>query len=289
MGIQSNCGVYKIVNKANGKVYIGSSRDLKKRFRSHKSMLKCGTHYNIHLQRAFEKYGEKSFSFKVVEYTNEEQRWEREQQLIDKYKACDGERGYNISPVAKGPCLKGKNNGMYGKTHSKKTREVLRRKNSGANNAHSKSVIQLDMTGKLIAEFDSVRQAAEKTGLWHSGIAGSCRGKYKHSGGYIWIYKDKNHPDYISRRVENAKKEKVFKPRDDRIPIIQLTKDFRVIKEFPSMYQAAKETGLDLSSICACCKEKQKTCGGYVFVYKKDYSENYTRDLSRKRTNIRVV
>jgi hypothetical protein len=43
----------------------------------------------------------------------------------------------------------------------------------------------------------------------------------------------------------------------------------KVIQEFKSIMQAERETGINNSSICACCKGKLKTAGGFIWRYKK--------------------
>jgi group I intron endonuclease len=57
-------GLYKIKNLVNGKAYIGSSnKNTTGRLIQHKSDLKANRHFNEHLQRAWNKYGEESFTF----------------------------------------------------------------------------------------------------------------------------------------------------------------------------------------------------------------------------------
>lgn len=64
-------GIYKIVNKVNGKYYVGSSNDiLKNRFYEHKRLLNKNKHFNIKLQNAWNKYGEANFEFIFVEKCN---------------------------------------------------------------------------------------------------------------------------------------------------------------------------------------------------------------------------
>ena len=58
------CGIYSITNKINGKQYFGSTNNWYKRKATHISPLKSGTHKNIHLQRAWNKYGADNFEFK---------------------------------------------------------------------------------------------------------------------------------------------------------------------------------------------------------------------------------
>jgi hypothetical protein len=51
-------GVYGIRNRINGKVYVGSaSKSLAGRIRGHLSGLTKGTHFNRHLQAAWNRYG----------------------------------------------------------------------------------------------------------------------------------------------------------------------------------------------------------------------------------------
>tara|TARA_R110000868_G_C10688432_1_gene748089 strand:- start:38 stop:742 length:705 start_codon:yes stop_codon:yes gene_type:complete len=60
-------GIYKIINVVNNKFYVGSSVDLRKRKSKHFSELRHNKHNNKHLQRAWNKYGEDSFIFVIVE------------------------------------------------------------------------------------------------------------------------------------------------------------------------------------------------------------------------------
>ena len=49
-------GIYKIENKVNGKVYIGQSVNIKKRWKQHKYELNSNNHVNKHLQASWNKY-----------------------------------------------------------------------------------------------------------------------------------------------------------------------------------------------------------------------------------------
>lgn len=59
--------IYKIRNVVNEHYYIGSTVDSRKRFWAHRKALRAGTHDCIHLQRAWDKYGEDCFKFEIVE------------------------------------------------------------------------------------------------------------------------------------------------------------------------------------------------------------------------------
>lgn len=60
-------GIYKIINKINNKYYVGSSVNVKKRLRDHRSKLNHNKHPNLHLQAAFVLYGKENFNYVIVE------------------------------------------------------------------------------------------------------------------------------------------------------------------------------------------------------------------------------
>src|SRR3990172_7792291 len=66
-GIKNVCGIYAILNKKNGHIYIGQSIDMLARKKSHFSELKCNRHDNQYLQNAYNLYGRFKFGFVVVE------------------------------------------------------------------------------------------------------------------------------------------------------------------------------------------------------------------------------
>jgi group I intron endonuclease len=64
--------IYLIRNTKNGKVYVGSTNNRYVRWRTHRKKLRSNSHHCHHLQAAWNKYGEESFSFEVVEKVLEE-------------------------------------------------------------------------------------------------------------------------------------------------------------------------------------------------------------------------
>ena len=59
------------------------------------------------------------------------------------------------------------------------------------NQAGQKNVIQYDLNGKYIREYEGIRDAARKTGFSRSSISDCLNPKRKHktAGGYKWKYK----------------------------------------------------------------------------------------------------
>ena len=91
-------GVYEIKNKLNNKTYIGSSIQLNRRLWYHKHQLRKGTHHNIHLQRAWNKYGKDAFEFSILVVCEEHDLLLFEQSLMDKLHP-----EYNIAKFADAP------------------------------------------------------------------------------------------------------------------------------------------------------------------------------------------
>jgi len=113
-------GIYKIVNKINNKIYIGSATDLKRRWREHKYKLKKGTHSNKHLLSAWNKYGEDNFFFETIEefeHLNKDLLLEKESYYIDLFDSKINTNGYNIREDCRS---------QIGYKHTEETKEKMR-------------------------------------------------------------------------------------------------------------------------------------------------------------------
>ena len=60
--------IYKITCTANGKFYVGSTDNFRRRWSVHLRELRGQYHHSIYLQRSFNKYGETSLTFEVLEF-----------------------------------------------------------------------------------------------------------------------------------------------------------------------------------------------------------------------------
>lgn len=93
------CGIYEIKNVSNEKSYIGSSKNINKRFTQHKFELKYNRHHNLYLQRAWNKYGENNFDFNIIEECDEFLLEKKEQWYLSNY---NNGKLYNIGVVSGG-------------------------------------------------------------------------------------------------------------------------------------------------------------------------------------------
>ncbi|MDY0101414.1 MAG: GIY-YIG nuclease family protein [Lentimicrobium sp.] len=60
-------GVFLIVNKINGKIYIGSSPDLIAAWNSQRFQLEAGLHSCASLQSDWKTFGQENFTYEIVE------------------------------------------------------------------------------------------------------------------------------------------------------------------------------------------------------------------------------
>jgi group I intron endonuclease len=203
--------VYKITNLINNKIYIGSTYSFKKRKNSHINLLNLDKHGNRHLQNAWNKYGEESFKFEILEKCEVCSLIEREQYYINNLKP-----DYNILKIA---------NSLKGYTHSEKTKKVISEKMkqriftekhkenirksylgkkgkdhpafgkkrnqeqiSKMKKVLYKKVHQYDLNLNFIQTFSSVLEASDFTKISASSIASVARRKSKNPKKYIWRY-----------------------------------------------------------------------------------------------------
>lgn len=89
--------IYIILNKINGKFYLGSTKNLHKRKLKHFRELKSQKHHSIYLQRSYNKYGIDNFEFIIIETCFNY--LQREQELLNQF---DFKDSYNISKTSSG-------------------------------------------------------------------------------------------------------------------------------------------------------------------------------------------
>ena len=86
------CGIYKIENKINGKIYIGQSIEIERRWQKH---LSASDDFIVH--QAIRKYGKENFIFSIVEECELIDLNEKENYWINFYQSIVP-NGYNMIP-----------------------------------------------------------------------------------------------------------------------------------------------------------------------------------------------
>lgn len=76
------CGVYEIKCLADGRIYIGSSKNVYTRIHTHWLLLKKNRHQNTKMQAAWNEHGENQFVWRFLEICQSSKRFDREMDYI---------------------------------------------------------------------------------------------------------------------------------------------------------------------------------------------------------------
>jgi group I intron endonuclease len=195
-------GIYKITSPSN-KIYIGKSINIehrKKQYRNFYTQSKGqGKIYN-----SLKKYGWENHTFEIIEECSVEHLNEREIYWIFYYNSMNeglniqlgGEGGFHsFETIEKMRKTKlGKSSPWaiptaknMGKSNKGKKRDDHFKTNIRLNN--SKPIIQFDLNGNIIKEWDCGYDAARFLNKRNSAISECCNGKRKSAYGFIWRFK----------------------------------------------------------------------------------------------------
>lgn len=202
-------GIYKITNTINGKVYIGQSIDIEKRWKDHIKDYKKGEQV---LYKAIRKYGIENFSFEVVEECDMEELDDKEIYYIKEYCSyihADESKGYNMTLGGEGnrglvftkehkrrlsesrkgkhhtqvvrkrmsETRRGENNNFYNKCHTdetkKKMSESKKQEYRGGGNPKARKTV---CEGR---EFDCIKDCAKAYEVAYSTMRDWLNGRYK--------------------------------------------------------------------------------------------------------------
>ena len=250
--------IYRITNLINNKVYIGKTvqgfnlrycekgTGIERVYKRHKMLREYGYGYNKHLLESIEKYGLENFkveecidvAFSEYELSLKEKCWV---QYHNSYK-----NGYNNTIGGDGV------SGFKGL--------------KGKDNPASRSVVQLDLQGNFIKQWDCMTDAQKITGINKSKITEVCKGRRHSAGKFIWVYTE----DYDKNKEYN------YKPYSCcRYKIIQLDLNGNFIKEYNSADEISLfEPNFNPKGIRKCALGVLKTYKNFKWMYKKDYENN---------------
>ena len=111
--IKRMSGIYKIINKTNGKYYIGKAANVYSRFKwEHVVDLNKNQHHNKYLQNSWNKYGQENFECFLIEKVPVDNLTAAEQKYLDIAKLDGKHKCYNIDMTSEGRGY-GENNSKY--------------------------------------------------------------------------------------------------------------------------------------------------------------------------------
>lgn len=298
------CGVYKITNILNKKVYIGSSNNIDYRWYQHKNLLKNNKHHSIKLQNSYNLHGEECFKYEIVEICDKDILLEREQYWIDYYKSYDSEYGYNIlnystggskfktwedindnktaisasvmkdllwylqntsEPIIKIANILGISNSVvyqiYKKeTYTEITKDIVfvERKIRGPTSLTEETVLNI---AKRIIDGVHPSDISKEFGV-SKNIIGDIRRKKTWKDVTSCI-------DFSNVKIHKAKTDNRAKTHKGKA-IVQYDFYGNVIREYESIKDAERVTGINKNQITKVVKGKKVQSGGYIWRYKGD-------------------
>ena len=293
----NNYTVYMHINKINSKKYIGITKQKPEKRWSH------GNHYKSspHFYSSIKKYRWDNFEHLILfENLNEEDAKNMEKQLIFEFNTLDNYYGYNqteggegcngykhtektknkMSEIAKQRIVSEETkekmrNIMTGREFTDEWKQKISESHIGDKNPSAKPVVQLNGNFELIKEFSCGRYAEQELGINVTHISAVCLEKERSAGGYIFMFKD----NYEIKK--DSLKDKCIVVRPQKRKVVQLSLNDEYINMFNSIVDASNELHIDPSSIGNVCKgKKQKTCGGFKWMYEEDYEKQQENTAS---------
>jgi group I intron endonuclease len=273
-----NNGIYKIINSKNGDFYVGSCASrrwgFKYRWNNHIRSLRKNSHHSAILQRAWNKYGEDSFKFEIIEECEPEQCLLREQYYLDTLSPK-----YNI--------LKFAGNSLGRKMSNDQIRDLKNRSYDwmrGENN-WNKDPSRKESQRKSLEKTNIQQYITEET---YKKISNSLRGRSKTelhknniSKSLKKIKKTEEHQQKINIAVKKWAREynsgennyfygrKFCGKENPRFSGIFKFKNNITEEEFiGSKTEMAIKFGLDHTKICAICNGKRKSHRDWIYIQK---------------------
>ena len=225
-----NGRIYIHKNKINGKCYVGQTiQNPKVRWG------KNGINYKRQekFYNAIKLYGWKNFENMVLPtiYKTQDELNKAEIEMIQDLDSINN--GYNVSL------------GGHDITHNQEYIDSV-----------SKQISQYDMDGNLITTFKSIREAQRETNIERSNIQKNVYGKVNSAGGFVWV------------KGNNQKIDKSKVKHGTSVRVYQYDLSDNFIKDYVSMHEASKITGVSYQNIYHNCKGNRKTAGGYKWSYR---------------------
>lgn len=275
--------IYKIVNKTNGKIYIGKTTyTVAYRWNQHISAStsdKEKDDYNFLLHKAIRKYGKDNFLVETIEEVEDVSKLSsREMYWINYYNSCileENSNGYNMTYGGEGASKINKqeifqlwSKGFGSLEIAKQTGHVPFSIRSILNtfNEYSKEVdfarntgntiFQYNENGELIGSYPSISYAARQVGVDPSVINKCCHGQKQSAAGFFWSFSPEE--KFEPKKLKTWQAYKVG----------QYTLQDEFICEYKSLSDAARAMNKKQARcIKECCEGKRANMYGFIWKY----------------------
>jgi len=233
-------GIYCIRNTLDGKVYVGKSINIERRFLTHSYLLNkdyCVGDVNRHLFNAVKKYGMENFSFEIIEKVEgEESLTERELFWMVDLKSTDRDFGYNLRMDSSSKCY----------VHDE-TREIFRSIFLGEGNPNFGNRWSDDQKLKMSEIAKSRHQSGVYGDEWKS--------KISKASSEMW--KDEEKKSEMSKKVAESKRKYDFE---------QYSKDGELLRVWESVEQIVlNNPEYKWQNIYSVCNGYKKSYKGYIW------------------------
>lgn len=251
--------IYKTTNLINGKIYIGQDSKNNPKYLGSGDLLK----------KSIKKYGKENFIKEILcTCINQKDLDDKEKFFIKELDSFNMEIGYNIA-------LGGRNGGSFGRKLSEEHKKKISESRIGIvfseehknklSKAHIGKVIgretkeKMSNSQKLITHKPMSKETKEKISKIKTGkkLSNETKEKIRESH-----YGEKNH--FFGKKHSDETLSKTRKP------IIQLSIDGEIIKEWSGINEAAKSLNIKQSGISAVLCGKYKITHGFKFIYKNE-------------------
>lgn len=122
------------------------------------------------------------------------------------------------------------------------------------------------LVGEYIETYDSFSEAAAANGVLEGSIRSCCNRKTKTCGGFIFRFEDDDKPVVMKGKLASSQRVSISGKTEYR-KVNQYTLDWKFVRTYESVVEAAALMGVFASGVRACCNGKASRCGDYIYVY----------------------
>ena len=244
--------VYAHINKLNGKIYIGITNNIQKRWGI--SQYK----YCPILYKALKKYGWDNFiHLVIIDNITKAVACECEKALIAKYQTTNPNNGYNLTEGGTGGATR-----------------------FGENHPLSKKVYRYDLDGNYLDEWINAQYASRVLNIQVTNIHQCARGEVGQAGQYQWSYEYYDVIEKYEGHWGHSNKKEY--PR-----VYQISLSGELVKIYDDIHVMEGYSKKQIDKIRECCTRKRKTAYGYLWLFEDDYLDGMVSQLIAARSQKR--